>query len=107
MCHYVDLDDWFKVHHHSSVIKSGFFIEGGWKYINFFPSDVPQVDMAQCQTNLDGSFWDWIFMDESTGPWLHPKIKYIRVNPNDFYQCSWEDYLGDAYIHNEDYITHF
>ena len=46
-------------------------------------------------------------MDESEGPCLHPKTKYIRVNPNDFYQCSLADYLGDEYIHDEDYITHF
>ena len=103
----MDLEDWFQANHHSSVIKCGFFIEGGLKYINFFPSDVPQVEMAKSQKNSDGTFKDWIFMDESVGPWLHPKIKYIKVNPTDFYQCTWEDYLGDAYIHDEDNITHF
>ena len=63
--------------------------------------------MSQRQFNMDGTPKDWIFMDETNGPWMHPKNKYIKVNANDFYQCTWSDYLGDGYIHDEDAITHF
>ena len=104
---FIDLRDWFQENHHSSVIENGFFVTGGLKYINLFPSNVPQVEMSQPQYNMDGTPRDWIFVNESNGPFLQPKNNYIRGNVNDMYQCSWDDYLSNIYIHDKDCITHF